>query len=296
LVPLDGSTLAEAVLPATQTLASKFEADVTLLHIVEENAPARIHGEPHLMNAEGAEAYLEKIARGLSLPEGRVRRAVRLAEKRPTARAIQDYARETGADLIVICHHGHTGLSARLFGTNAQAILQGCSVPVFLVPASATEKKPAAPYALREILAPLDGTPAHEVAFVVAAEMARAFDATVHLLSVVPTVLTLPGERAATRLLLPSATSAVLDFAERGAAEYLQARVDEIRDLRAEAMVARGEVAANVVAEAARVRADLIVMASHARPAFDAFWMGSVTPQVAQRARAPILLVRAGER
>ena len=39
LVPLDGSRLAEAALPAAFGLARKLNADVTLLHVIERRAP-----------------------------------------------------------------------------------------------------------------------------------------------------------------------------------------------------------------------------------------------------------------
>src|SRR5207302_1377683 len=48
LVPLDGSKLAEAILPAAAAWAERLHARLTLLHITEKNAPATIHGEHHL--------------------------------------------------------------------------------------------------------------------------------------------------------------------------------------------------------------------------------------------------------
>ena len=65
LVPLDGSRLAETVLPVVQQVASRFHAQVTLLHIMEEHPPAVIHGEPHLTGVAQAQAYLEEVAIGL---------------------------------------------------------------------------------------------------------------------------------------------------------------------------------------------------------------------------------------
>jgi len=49
------------------------------------------------------------------------------------------------------------------------------------------------------------------------------------------------------------------------------------------------------VEAADRVKADLVVMASHAKGAMDAFWSGSLTPKVVEKLRRPILLVRAAE-
>ena len=75
LVPLDGSHLAEAALPAAASLAEKLNAPVTLLHIIEQNAPEAIHNERHLTKPEEAENYLQDLAQALSLQEDYVFRA-----------------------------------------------------------------------------------------------------------------------------------------------------------------------------------------------------------------------------
>src|SRR5919202_2263342 len=62
LVPLDGSRLAEAALPAATMLAERLGARVTLLHVMERHAPATVHGERHLTRAGEAEAYLNGVA------------------------------------------------------------------------------------------------------------------------------------------------------------------------------------------------------------------------------------------
>ena len=62
LIPLDGSTLAESVLPAAAALAEAFAADVTLFHVMEERPPETIHGQQHLREPQQAEAYLERVA------------------------------------------------------------------------------------------------------------------------------------------------------------------------------------------------------------------------------------------
>ncbi len=62
LVPLDGSSLAESVLPAAAALATRFGAELTLLHVLETAAPETIHGQPHLKELPAARAYLERVA------------------------------------------------------------------------------------------------------------------------------------------------------------------------------------------------------------------------------------------
>ena len=55
LIPLDGSRLAETVLPAGVYLAGVLGSTVTLLHVIERDAPQEVHGERHLqiLKSEG---------------------------------------------------------------------------------------------------------------------------------------------------------------------------------------------------------------------------------------------------
>jgi hypothetical protein len=48
LIPLDGSSLAEIVLPYGKTLFKAFHPKVTLIHMLEKDPPGTIHGEKHL--------------------------------------------------------------------------------------------------------------------------------------------------------------------------------------------------------------------------------------------------------
>src|SRR5579872_2827166 len=61
LVPLDGSHLAEVVIPIAETLGRRLKMTVVLLHLVEKGAPAEIHGERHLRNVQDAETYLSGV-------------------------------------------------------------------------------------------------------------------------------------------------------------------------------------------------------------------------------------------
>ena len=67
LVPLDGSHLAEAALPAAAYLAEHLGASITLIHIIERDVSGEIHGDHHLTTPDEAHAYLEAVA-GRSVP------------------------------------------------------------------------------------------------------------------------------------------------------------------------------------------------------------------------------------
>jgi len=293
LVPLDGSTLAESVLPAAAAVAKAFGARVKLLHIIEERPPDMIHGEPHLTDGDRAQAYLDEVARRPLFQGQAVEVYVHPTKQGDVAESIVDHAQEFGADLVVLSTHGKGGLRGFLFGRIALRALQRGTTPVLLMNPTSSGVVP--PFVCRTILVPLDGTAAHEPALGVASKLGQAWQAALHLEIVVHTVGTLSGHEAATGVLMPSATRALLDLAERGAEEYLErvAQTLKAEGLSTTSHVSRGEPAACLVEAADRVNADLVVMASHAKGAMEAFWSGSLTPKVVEKLRRPILLVRA---
>lgn len=61
LVPLDGSVMSEAALPVAALLAQRTGAALTLIHVVEKNAPSAVHNDRHLVTAEEATAYLDAL-------------------------------------------------------------------------------------------------------------------------------------------------------------------------------------------------------------------------------------------
>ena len=292
LVPLDGSGLAEAVLSATAALAERLGASLTLLHVMEQDAPATIHGERHLTDEGDAERYLEDVQRRLALGDRPVARHVHQAKEGDVALAIVQHAEELRVDLIVMSTHGRGGLRELVVGSIAQRVLQRGAAPIFLIQPA---RGAPAPFACRTILVPLDGTAAHEPALDAAVELARAFGARLHLVIVVPTPATLSGGTAAVGTMMPLATTALLDLATEGAAEYMRRQVERLRasGLEATAEVRRGEPAANLVEAAEHAGADVITMASHGRAGLEAFWEGSVSAKVVARFGRPVLLVRA---
>jgi nucleotide-binding universal stress UspA family protein len=290
LVPLDGSRTAELVLPAVSFLAEKCGASITVLHVIERNAPRRIHGERHLTEPAEAQKYLREVTEKL-LPAGmRPKLHVHETEEGHVARSIEEHGCEFGVDLIVMCTHGRRRLGQVLFGTNAQRVIALGRTPVlFFHPAAV--RAPASSW--KSILVPLDGNPEHEDSLPMAAELARRCDAIVRLLVSVPTVGTLSGPSVQYGRLSPGATSELLEIAEYEAEEYLRRQVKrmEAEGPAVMAEVCRGDAIGEIAGAARRWGADLIVMATHGKVGSEAFWCGSVTPAIFNRARVPLLLV-----
>ena len=140
MVPMDGSKLAECVLPHVEAVAGISNTiKVTLVRVVE---PLHLHGgvESGFMPEERqrleddatdiARSYLDNIARQLkdkgTAAEFEVLHGG-VIEK------LSEYANKHGVDLIIISTHGHSGIGRLVWGNVADRVLRSVHAPVFMV-------------------------------------------------------------------------------------------------------------------------------------------------------------------
>jgi len=292
LVPLDGSNLSEASLIPAAILAEKFKALITLLHVIEQDAPSEVHADRHLTKPDEAMEYLEDIAKRAFPPKVKVKTHVHTAPVADVTRSIVEHmTTEFQTELIVICTHGKSGIHDALFGNIAQQVAAQDKTPILVV-------KPVSPrFKLEKILLPLDPDSIHDQSFPFAESLAQAFQASLHLFSVIPTFGTLAGEQAAAGNLMPATTQAFLDMKEENARNHLQEHVEALRKkgLTASAEIARGDPASVIVKTAENKDMDLIILSTHRRKGMGAFWARSVAPKVAQKTKIPLLLIPLSE-
>lgn len=291
LVPIDGSLLAEAALPAASFLAEKLQARVTLMHVMERNAPEKVHGQPHLKHPQDAESYLKELAKR-SFPEWiRVDCHVHANEVDDVAASIVEHADELTHDLVVMCSHGR-GAALHLFlGSIAQRVIALGSKPVLITHPDEQGRPPS--FSCRHILVPLDDDPEHATALPVSRYLARATSATLHLATVIPELATLSGENAAASKMLPGTTARLLELRAQDAESHFRTLEDGLRQegFEASAHVLRGDPASVVVEAAVRAQIDLIVVSTHGKTGMDAFWSGSVAHRICSQSRIPLLLI-----
>lgn len=147
VVSLDGSELAESVLPHVEALAQQrgVDIEVTLLRACEPPAmpsyyAPEISGVPlnwgQYMQQElarcreTAKEYLDKIEKRLR------EKNIKVTSEIPTSKAadaIIDYATKNPFSLIVMTTHGRTGLRRLVYGSVAESVLFGISNPILLV-------------------------------------------------------------------------------------------------------------------------------------------------------------------
>lgn len=142
LVGLDGSAVAETIIPFILEIAGPLDMEVVLLRVVQPLTPVVIEGSRHIEVEDvearriDAEEYLAPLAVELRGKGVRVRTQVR---RGIPAEEIVAAAREAGADLIAMSTHGRGGLGRIIFGSVAQAVLHHAEVPVFLLRATEAE-------------------------------------------------------------------------------------------------------------------------------------------------------------
>lgn len=140
LVPLDGSALAECVLPHVKSLAPVANARVTLIHVLEH--PDYRNGSPpidplgwHMLKQE-SQRYLEEKVDQLK-KDGLDASPVLLEGK--SAKVIIEFARTNDVDLIVLSTHGRTGLSGWNVSSVVQKVLLRSYRSILLVRAYSTQ-------------------------------------------------------------------------------------------------------------------------------------------------------------
>ena len=141
VVPLDGSKIAEAVLPHAQELAKALDAELVLLRVVQGGGllqghyvlspePARILEQEFKRRAQ---QYLDSVGEKIQKEGVKVQRVVVAG---PVSESIVDWSTHNSVDLIALMSHG-LGRAARwVFGSVADRLLQSSPVPLLVVRAS----------------------------------------------------------------------------------------------------------------------------------------------------------------
>jgi nucleotide-binding universal stress UspA family protein len=294
LVPLDGSELAEASLPAAVYITRHFNNKVSLIHVVEENPPKTIHGQKHIRTEDEAKLYLEEIRNKYFPNNPLVKTHVHVEQVKNVAPSIVSHVDELSSDLIVLCTHGEGGISDYLVGSIAQQVISFQKVPVLLV--QPTDGDQTKEFKCEKVLIPLDGNIEHEQGLKYAELLAEHCNQSLHLLLVVPNFEDLHGEIAAAGKFLRAAVSEYLEISEENAIEYLTPHVKrfEKKNIPVVAEICRGDPANIIVETADELSSDLIVIGTHGKTGMEAFWSGSVAPKISSLTKIPLLLVPAG--
>ena len=186
LVPLDGSQLADCVLPHVVAIARPFDSAITLLRMLEKNhagASAQLFDLLNWqINKTRSALYLDKIQARLESSNIRVQTEVR---EGLIAEGITEYAQNQGMKLIILSSHGRHGLTQWGISSVTQKTILSAQTSLLIVRAHAGELTEAPVY--RNILVPLDGSQRAENVLPIITQLASFHKSQIHLVQVIQT-------------------------------------------------------------------------------------------------------------
>lgn len=302
LVPLDGSTFAEAALAPACAIAQRARATLHLAHVhqfvtanpiyikdvavIDEhlNSRAREHESIYL---EHTRATLIATHPALTCESRLLEPGVRFTSDWTIAGALVDYISAVDIDLVVMTSHGRGGLARFWLGSVATALLPLCSAPILLVRSSmpAGEDKP-----YRRILVPHDGSEAAERMVYRALAFGRLLGAEYCLLRIVePTAPFGAAPLVQPTDLDPDRTDRLCAEAradlERVAAWMISAGATVTTEVRVSLHPALA-----ILEAADGLEIDVIAMATRGRSGLQRAILGSVTDKVVRGARQTMLV------
>jgi nucleotide-binding universal stress UspA family protein len=282
LVPLDGSRVAEQILPHLRRVLHRRDAEVILVR-----AAVPPPTENGMLIADtllaAAREYLTETQDRLRDQGIRVRSVVRLGSP---AVVILDVALEERATMIALATHGETGLKRLLAGSVAEAILRRSQVPVLLVrPFWSYELLPGRSdedelRPIRNLLVPMDNPDDAELLLPPVTELARLFDARVVLLHVMT-----PEDRQQPDL-------AARQSVEESQLARMASRLEHEK-VEAATLIEKGEPAHQILEAARANEVDLIAMSTHAKSGFLGLFTSTVTEKVLRESTCPMLVIHA---
>lgn len=292
LVPLDGSSLAECVLPHVIAIARAFNAQITLLHVLEQPSAS-----PRLPKADPLDWYLKKSAANLYLDalQTRLKQELNLSvhvilKEGNAADKVVELAHTTQADLLILSGYGETGVNRGGVSSIAQQILQRVRISTLLVRAN----QPVDPFTddlcYHRVLIPLDGSQRAGSALAVAAAFAEAYHPEFLLVHIIR-----KPEMACYMPLSQEDAELVNRVIERNREEIIR-YLDQVQAHLPANTQTRLLISENVAATLQTVseeeQVDLLVLSAHGYSGEARWPYGSITNRFITDGTAPLLIVQ----
>lgn len=302
LVPLDGSDVADGIVPYVSQIAKMGNAPLVLLTVVDVDALDYPNWVSTLQPTSDMEAgythkhrfeenarihaydKLKKMAAGLENEDITVE--VRATVGRP-AEEILRLADEEGCGLIAMSTHGRNAITRGILGSVTDKVLHASDAPVLTIAPERARKYQEDGASLETIVVPLDGSEFAERALPYAEKLAGLLSLEILLARVVRF------ERphyTDSGIELPNLTEQLVDEAS----EYLNriSKKLDSRGLKVETRVLRGAPAPVLLDLAHKTPQSFIAMTTHARSGLSRWMMGSVAEALVRGSGEPVLLVR----
>lgn len=288
-VTTDFSPFSRKPFGAAAELARRFGARLYLVHFVREPETSACTVGTVPRDTRTRQAVARRRLLELSASEAAFEglEVCSQAIRGEPARALSEFQKREGIDLVVVASHGHTGADYYPLKSFAARLLRTVSCPllVFRHP-EITSAEPWPFLCPRRILVPYDFSRAAPSGLAVALEWAREFGALLRLIFVVEV-----GEcehwngNGRFRKFFEEIRSEAQNELDRTVTR-------DCAGVRTEAVVRIAHPAREILKEAADFHADLVVMVSRGRSALDRLNSGSVGERTVLGGHCPILLVK----
>ena len=296
LIPLDGSKLAENVLPYARAMARALDGPIELLSVVDSMDSARTSHAGHVRSVDAiveaavqeSRRYLEGIARSFT---GRPVTCV--VEQGQPEEVIIERAAGDKETLISMATRGRSGIHRWLMGSVAEKVLRGASTPLLRVRGDAEERN-TGEATLKSIVVPLVGSKLAETVLPNAVELAKKLSLAIVLTRAyqIPLSATYAGAESP---YIPN-NDALMNLVRDEAGTYLETKVNELHQNGVEkvsSILMVGSGADEIIDLARGTPDNLIAMCTHGRSGIKRWALGSVTEKVVRHSGDPVLVVRA---
>jgi nucleotide-binding universal stress UspA family protein len=292
LITLDGSEVAEQVLPYARFLAKGLAIPVDLLEVVDADA-LQLLADPErgryidivlAEKAHSCQSYLNAVARSFDGLPVKCFVANGKAEE-----IIIEKAGGEANTLIVMATHGRSGIQRWLLGSVAEKVLNGANNHLLLVRAS-EQGKTDGEAALKTVVVALDGSPLAEKVLPLVVDLAKKVKLKVVFIRAYALPSTISAEEYG------SHQTDLIDHIAWEARDYLEKKIREVKDqglVDVEAVVKFGYGAQEIIALGRDTPDNFIAMCTHGRSGIGRWVLGSVTQRVVQHSGDPVLIIRA---
>ena len=322
LVPLDGSEVAEGILPYVSTLAKGLDISLMLLTVLHPDSiegpvpvrpgdslreverwgagpllptpgvpPTESPGGPYRFQfqeraQQEAEGGLGKVAKRL-VDQGVRTQAV--ASLGRAAEEIVEVAERERCDLIAMSTHGRRALGRGVLGSVTDRVLHSTNLPVLAITPEKAREHWEQDAAISKILVPLDGSDLAETVLPYVEELARALSLEVVLVRVSRGSASTPYSAA---LLYADGVDldAKIDARNR---EYLEGIAERLRAKRLEVQltVLKGAPAYAILETAKKTSGNIIALTTRGRSGFTRWTLGSVAEALVRASGDPVLVI-----
>ncbi len=291
LVPLDGSPLAECVLPHAMAIAKAFNAQITLVNILEQ-PPASLR----LPKADPLDWYLKKSAANLYLDTMKSRLEEHhlsvhtLLREGSAAEEIVELAYSTQADLLILSGYGETKVTSGGVSSIVQHILQRVRTSALIIRTSQPVTPFTADLRYQKLLVALDGSQRAGSALTMAAALAEAYQPElllVHVVSKPEMARHIPLSEEDAELV-----NRVIERNREEGSKYLEQAQTRLPAKTQTRLLVSDNVADTIQSVSEQEQIDLLVLSAHGYSGEARWPYGSVTNRFITDGTTPLLIVQ----